>query len=267
VLRDRFGRRIDYLRLSVTDRCNLRCVYCMPPEGVPLVRHRDVLSFEEIVAFVRTAVESGIRKVRVTGGEPLLRRGIVHLVSMLAVIDGIDDFAMTTNGTMLREYAEALKEAGLHRLNISLDTLDPDRYREITRGGDVNRVLDGIEAALEAGFENTKLNCVVSASSSEPDAQAVRGFAERKGLQARFIRKMDIHNGEFWVVEGGTGGDCPSCNRLRLTSTGLLKPCLFSDISFSIRALGAKDALEKAVQNKPESGYRSTENTFYGLGG
>ncbi len=264
---DRFDRRINYLRVSVTDRCNLRCVYCMPEEGVPLGSHDDVLSFEEILEVTETAVDMGIDKVRITGGEPLVRRGIVSLVSMLADIDGVRDLAMTTNGTFLSEFATPLKRAGLHRLNISLDALDPARYREVTRGGEVSRVLEGIRVAVDAGFEGTRLNCVVKASSSEPDAVAVRRFAEANGFEARFIRQMDIERGEFWVVEGGAGGDCKTCNRLRLTSNGLVKPCLFSDVAFSCRELGPEEALRCAVQAKPESGYSGAENKFYSIGG
>jgi len=264
---DRFSRRINYLRVSVTDRCNLRCVYCMPEEGVPLLSHDDILSFEEILRITETAVSMGINKVRITGGEPLVRRGIVDLVSMLARIDGVHDLAMTTNGTLLSEFATSLKRAGLHRLNISLDALDPARYHEITRRGDVGRVLDGIQAAIDAGFEGTKLNCVVQASSSEPDAVAVKQFAKGNGLEARFIRQMDMERGEFWVVEGGEGGDCKTCNRLRLTSDGLVKPCLFNDTAFSCRALGAEEAIRRAVAAKPESGSSGTQNKFYSMGG
>jgi len=264
---DRFDRRINYLRVSVTDRCNLRCVYCMPEDGVPLVSHDDVLSFEEILRITRTAVAMGIDKVRITGGEPLVRRGIVSLVSMLAGVDGIRDLAMTTNGAFLDEFAKPLKRAGLHRLNISLDAIDPSRYHEVTRGGDVGRVLDGIRAAIDAGFEGTRLNCVVKLSSAEPDAIAVKRFAEARGLETRFIRRMDIEKGEFWTVEGGAGGECRTCNRLRLTSTGLVKPCLFSDVGFSCRELGPEEAIRCAIESKPEWGYAGSHNKFHSIGG
>jgi len=239
----------------------------MPPEGVPLWGHDDILSFEEMLKVTKTAVDMGIDKVRVTGGEPLVRRGIVQFVNMLSNIDGIRDLAMTTNGTLLAPLARQLHEAGLHRLNISLDTLDPEKYRQITRVGDINQVLDGIEAAQEAGFAGTKLNCVIHKTSLEPDAMAVRQFAIERDLEARFIRQMDIQRGEFWVVDGGTGGDCAMCNRLRLTSCGMVKPCLFSDISFSVRELGAKEALTQAVHAKPASGHSSLQNKFYAIGG
>jgi len=264
---DRFGRRINYLRISVTDRCNLRCVYCMPEEGVALLRHDDILSFEEILEITRTAARMGIDKVRLTGGEPLVRRGIVTLTSMLAEIPGIKDYAMTTNGLLLDEFAGPLFEAGLHRVNISLDTLDRERYAEITRGGDLAQVLAGIDAAVAAGLTPVKLNCVVRESSSEPDARQVAEFAAERGLEVRFIRRMDTAAGQFWPVEGGTGGDCTRCNRLRLASNGTILPCLFSDLAFSVRELGAAEAIGRAVKAKPEAGTSSRNNKFCRIGG
>ncbi len=264
---DGFSRRIHYLRISVTDRCNHRCVYCMPAEGVALIPRRKVLSFEEIEEVTRAAVEAGIDKVRLTGGEPLSRRGIVTLVDMLARIEGIRDLAMTTNGAALEAFAQPLRQAGLHRLNISLDTLNPERYAELTRGGDIGPTLAGIQAAKSAGFQPIKLNCVIETSPHEPDAEAVAEFAENQGLEIRFIRRMDIAGGSFWVVRGGTGGDCPRCNRLRLSSDGMIYPCLFSDLSFNIRELGPAQAIRQAVRAKPKSGTRSRHNRFYAIGG
>jgi len=162
---DRFNRSINYLRISVTDRCNLRCRYCMPEEGVVGMNHRDMLTFEEITESVRVAVGMGIDKIRITGGEPLVRKDIVNLVAMISAVEGAKDLTMTTNGIFLEEFARPLKEAGLQRINISLDTMDADRYRKITRGGDLNRVLNGIKAAKEAGLTPVKINCVVFKSS------------------------------------------------------------------------------------------------------
>lgn len=264
---DNFDRRIHYLRVSVTDRCNQRCVYCMPTNGVRWVSRQSVLSFEEIVDVVRTAVGMGIDKVRLTGGEPLVRRDVVHLVTMLAKIAGIADLAMTTNGILLSDFAKPLADAGLHRINISLDTLDPQRYRRITRGGDVRRVLAGIDAARSAGLEPVRLNCVVERSSCEPHAQAVAAFAKTNALTVRFIRRMDMTAGQFWPIDGGSGGDCRRCNRLRLSSDGMIRPCLFSDLAFGVRELGASEAIRQAVAAKPESGHRSRHNTFYHIGG
>jgi cyclic pyranopterin phosphate synthase len=251
---DRYQRRIDYLRISVTDRCNLRCIYCMPAGGVELRRHEDLLSYEEIAAFVRVAVGLGIERVRLTGGEPLLRRGLVSLVTMLAAIEGLRDLSLTTNGILLPAMAGDLAAAGLRRVNVSLDALDPDRYAELTRGGDVQQALAGIAAARDAGLLPIKLNCVVQASADEPDAQAVAAFGRENGHDVRFVRQMDLATGVFAPVIGGEGGDCPRCNRLRLTCDGRLRPCLFSDLAYDVRVLGAEAALRLAVDTKPVVG-------------
>lgn len=263
---DRFQRRIDYLRISVTDRCNLRCTYCMPAGGIALRRHEDMLSFEEIEAFTRAAVALGVRRVRLTGGEPLVRRGIVSLVGMLAMIDGLDDLALTTNGILLGPMAADLKAAGLRRVNVSLDALDPERFAAITRGGDVRQVVAGVRAAIACGLLPVKLNCVVRESPDEPDAQDVAAFGRELGCEVRFVREMDLESGRFARVIGGEGGDCPRCNRLRLTSDGKLRPCLFSDLSYDVRALGAAEALRLAVAAKPAAGGR-TRGSMHTIGG
>ncbi len=263
---DRFDRRIHYLRISVTDRCNLRCQYCMPPEGVLLFRHQDILSFEEIRDFTAIAVELGVDKVRLTGGEPLLRRGIVTLVRMLADLPGIRDLAMTTNGTLLDRYAVDLRAAGLMRLNVSLDSAIPERYAEITRGGKLDRVLEGIAVARAAGFERIKLNCVIEASPDEDDARSVARFGAAEGLEVRYIHRMHTEQGIFHPVIGGEGGDCARCNRMRLTATGLVTPCLFSNHSWSVRQLGAREALLAALAAKPESG-QTSHHRFSQMGG
>lgn len=264
---DSYNRRINYLRISVTDRCNLRCVYCMPEQGVELMRHEDVLRFEEIMEVVNVAVELGVNKVRITGGEPLVRKGILNLVEMLANTSGINDLGLTTNGILLKEFAQPLKQAGLHRVNVSLDTLDPEKYRRITRGGDVQKVLDGIDAATEAGLFPVKVNCVIKANPDEPDALQIRKYGEKRGLSVRYIREMDLENGEFYVVHGGSGGDCTRCNRLRLTANGFIKPCLFNDIEFNVRELGARRALELALEQKPVCGTVNYTGEFYNIGG
>ncbi|HEX72186.1 MAG TPA: radical SAM protein, partial [Candidatus Hydrogenedentes bacterium] len=209
---DRFGRKIDYLRVSVTDRCNLRCAYCMAEGGIALLRHEDILRFEEITEVVREAAAMGVKKVRLTGGEPLVRRGIVTLVAMLRDIEGIADLAMSTNGIRLAEFADPLAQAGLHRVNVSLDAVDPARFAAITRGGDVQAVLDGIRAARRAGLTPVKLNCVIQQTPEEPDARAVAAYAAAENLEVRFIRRMNLADGEFSVVIGGSGGDCVHCN-------------------------------------------------------
>jgi cyclic pyranopterin phosphate synthase len=266
-MKDRYGREITYLRISVTDRCNLRCVYCMPAEGVPLLSHDDILSFEEIAEVARAAVDLGVSKIRLTGGEPLVRRGVPALVRMLRDIPGVKDLGMTTNGILLDEFAPRLADAGLMRVNISLDTLRPERFAEITRGGDVKEVLAGIAAAEKAGLLPIKLNCVVSESVDEPDAREVARFGRERGLEVRFIKKMDSATGKFSVVVGGAGGDCPRCNRIRLSADGLVRPCLFSDLGFSVRELGVKQALTSAVLQKPEAGGPCSHNWIRATGG
>ena len=264
---DSYGRRIDYLRISVTDRCNLRCEYCMPPGRAPRLRRRDILSLEEIAEVVRAAASMGITKLRLTGGEPLVRKNVVGLVRLLAAIESVRDLAMTTNGTLLARYARWLAAAGLHRVNVSLDAVDPARYAAITRGGDVRQVLAGIDAALEAGLAPLRLNCVVRSGPWEPDARDVARLAASAGLEVRFIRRMDLAHGTFTVVDGGHGGDCPRCNRLRLTSDGVVRPCLFSNLGFRVRELGAGEALTRALNLKPRAGSACTDLSMHAIGG
>jgi cyclic pyranopterin phosphate synthase len=264
---DRFDRHIDYLRISVTDRCNLRCIYCMPAEGVQLLKHEDILSFDEITEVARIAVEMGVRKIRLTGGEPLVRRGITVLVKMIAGIKGIEDLSMTTNGVLLGQFAVSLKEAGLQRINVSLDTLDPARYQKITRGGALENVLEGIKKATQAGLTPVKINCVVGEMTDEADIMQMKRFGEENNCKVRFIRQMDLATGEFYVVEGGDGGNCRLCNRLRLTSNGMIKPCLFNATGFNFRELGAREAILRAVNNKPRCGTFNPEEEFSKIGG
>ncbi len=266
-MRDAFGRTLNYLRISVTDRCNLRCRYCMPVEGVPLLPHDQILSLEEILNVARVATELGFERFRLTGGEPLLRRNLCWLVERMAALPGIRDLALTTNGIRLPEQAQALKDAGLQRVNISLDAIDPVRYRDLTRIGDVADVRAGIDAAEAAGLHPIKLNCVVERSKNEPDAQAVAAFGLARGIQVRFIQRMDLGGGTFSVVDGGSGGLCSQCNRLRLTSNGLIKPCLFSDQAFSVRELGPRRALETACAQKPEAGHCCQGDPMVRIGG
>lgn len=264
---DSFNRPINYLRVSVTDRCNLRCTYCMPEEGVDMLTHDQILSFEEIVEVVKHGTTLGINKVRITGGEPLVRKGIVNLVQMLAEVRGIIDLSLTTNGILLEKFAKPLAEAGLHRINISLDTIDPERFRQITRGGDINAVLRGIEAAHDSGLRPVKINCVIREDVNEPDAAGVAAWGRERGFDVRFIYLMDLHAGNFSKVIGGEGGDCATCNRLRLTANGSLKPCLFNDRAFDIRSLGVENAFEQALKHKPACGSINTTGEFYNIGG
>jgi cyclic pyranopterin phosphate synthase len=264
---DRFNRKINYLRISITDRCNLRCSYCMPADGIKLISHNEILSFEEIIGFTKVAVNKGINKIRITGGEPLVRKGVVNFLKELSLIKGIKDLSMTTNGMLLEEFAKPLKDAGLHRINISLDTIDENRFKEITRGGDIKMVFCGIDAAKKYGLLPIKINCVISRSSDEPDAAGVREFCKKQNIEVRFIHLMNLAKGHFSIVEGGTGGDCSMCNKLRLSSNGKLRPCLFNDVSNDIREHGYEKSIEMALALKPECGTVSSKNKFNEIGG
>lgn len=189
---DRFGRKHDYLRVSVTDRCNLRCVYCMGPEGVPLLKHDSILSYEEIVQVVKAAAELGIKKVRITGGEPLVRKNIADLVEKIAAIPEIVDLSMTTNGQNLTENLQDLKKAGLKRINISLDSLDPAIYKKITRGGDLDKVLTGLRAALDQGLTPVKLNIVLMKGINDGEIKDFLDLAKEYPVDLRFIEYMPI---------------------------------------------------------------------------
>ncbi len=187
---DSFQRGIDYLRISVTDRCNLRCIYCMSSEGVPLIPHGDLLSYEEICAVVRAAGALGIMKVRLTGGEPLVRSELPILIRMLSQIEGIDDISLSTNGTLLKKYALELKQAGLKRVNVSLDTLKAGRFRHITRLGELADVLDGIEAAIGADLCPVKINMVVMRRINDDEVLDFASMTCKEGWHVRFIELM-----------------------------------------------------------------------------
>jgi cyclic pyranopterin phosphate synthase len=238
----------------------------MPDEGIKLLPPDSILSFEEIVAFTKLAVQAGITKVRLTGGEPLVRKGIVELVAMLASIDQLEDLSMTTNGILLPDFAHDLKKAGLKRINISLDTINPDKYCQITRTGDLAQVFKGIDSAIDAGLNPIKINCVLLGQPDE-ETELLRSFCQERGLKLRFIHQMNLKTGEFSTVEGGEGGNCSRCNRIRLLPNGDLKPCLFSDLAYNIRKLGYSEALQLATGNKPKSGTYNQSGEFYNIGG
>jgi cyclic pyranopterin phosphate synthase len=194
-LSDSFQRPINYLRISVTDRCNLRCVYCMPPEGIALMSHSDILTYEEIFTLIKAAAELGIDRVRLTGGEPLVRSGLPDLVKMIAGIKTINDLSLTTNGILLAKYAAELKSAGLMRVNVSLDTLKPDRFRQITRCGELEDTLQGIEAAHKVGLNPVKINMVVMAGVNDDELPDFARKTIEDGWHVRFIEHMPV-NGE-----------------------------------------------------------------------
>jgi cyclic pyranopterin phosphate synthase len=197
-LRDTFGRLHDNLRISVTDRCNIRCFYCMPESGVAFVERREILTYEEIVRFVRIAVGLGIRKVRVTGGEPLVRKDVPELVRELAAIPEVEDLALTTNGVLLEGMAPALYAAGLRRINIHVDTLDRERFRQITRRDELERVLAGIATCRRLGFDPIKINAVAVKNLVEPDIVPLARFGRENGIEIRFIEFMPLDAQGLW---------------------------------------------------------------------
>lgn len=285
---DQFERTIDYLRISITDLCNFRCMYCMPEEGVEKLCHSDILSFEDILEIARAAAELGIRKIRVTGGEPLVRKGVVSLIRGLAEIPGIEDLAMTTNAVCLAPMAEELKEAGLKRVNISLDTLDEEKFRYITRGGDLRSVLQGIWAAADC-MEQVKINTVLVGGFNVEEIPALANLTREFPLELRFIELMPIGHtvpfgkeayvsndivltnlpdlepikriegvaqlyrlpgakGRIGLISPLSNHFCHDCNRIRLTADGKLKPCLHSKEEISV--LGLKgEALKEVLRN------------------
>lgn len=220
-LSDSFQRPIEYLRISVTDRCNLRCLYCMPPQGVPLISHQDVLTYEEIHTVARAAAELGVRKIRITGGEPLVRLGLPDLVRMLAAIEGIDDISLTTNGILLGQYTGKLRSAGLNRVNVSLDTLIPGRYEQITGRKGLAQVLEGIAAARRGGLNPVKINTVVLAGINDDEVLEFARKTISEGWHVRFIERMSVYDEEVIASRFISIGEV----RQRLETLGTLEPC------------------------------------------
>lgn len=291
---DSFGRKIEYLRLSVTDLCNLRCIYCMDENGVYKKNHSDMLSLEEMTDIVKCAYELGIKKVRLTGGEPLLKRGIVSLCKNIKNIDKNIELSITTNATMLESLAKPLKDSGVDRLNISLDTLDKDKYKKITRIGNFDDVIKGIKKSNEVGFKNTKINTVLLGNINTDEINKLAELTKNQDICVRFIELMPMNICKNWSrerfvstsivtdviknliyignsgvsklykIEGykGTIGlispmshaFCDSCNKIRVTADGKLKPCLHSANEITLKGLeysDLKEAMKTAILNKP----------------
>lgn len=293
---DKYGRNINYMRISVTELCNLRCRYCMPEEGIKKRSHDEMMTAEETIDAVKAAVSLGIGKFRITGGEPLVKRGIVNLCRTIAGISGVEELCLTTNGTLLRELAVPLKEAGVDRLNISLDTLDKKKYKEITRLGSLQDALDGIEAAFDAGFENIKINTVLMGGFNDDEIHDFVQLTVDRPLEVRFIELMPIGGGMDFdktrfiscltvpevvtelkplkITDGvasiyklpeskGRVGlirpisceFCGDCNKIRLTSDGMLKPCLHSSEEIPLKGKTLDEMTEimsNAILAKPE---------------
>ncbi len=198
---DTYERKIDYLRISVTDRCNLRCVYCMPGEGIDLIESEGIVRYEELLRVARIAISHGVTKIRVTGGEPLVRKGIIKFIRELKSMDGLKDLSLTTNGVLLKEFAGKLKEAGLKRINVSLDSLDRARFGKLTRGDRLDDVLAGLDAALEAGLDPVKINMVVIKGFNDDEIMAFAALSKEKPFHVRFIEYMPFDTAEGWQRE------------------------------------------------------------------
>lgn len=277
---DTFGRRISYLRVSVTDLCNLRCRYCMPAGGVKKMAHADMMSEDETITAIEAAVGLGVFKLRITGGEPLVKKNILSLCRRAAAIPGVRELCLTTNGTLLPHMAEALKDVGVSRLNISLDTLNPQKYAWITRGGMLSDVLRGLEAAKKSGFTHTKINAVLIGGFNDNELAVLADLTRSEDIDVRFIELMPMPAAvcEFGREAFMTAGEaaarlphliplpdepgeltshvrlyklprargrvgfitpmshnfCASCDRIRITADGRVKPCLHSPLEFSI---------------------------------
>ncbi|MCL1891627.1 MAG: GTP 3',8-cyclase MoaA [Coriobacteriia bacterium] len=236
---DQHGRAIDYLRISVTDRCNLRCLYCMPEEGVAWKPHAAILTLEEIENFVRIAASEGFKRIRLTGGEPLVRLGIVDLIRSITSMPNIESVAMTTNGILLPKMAQELKDAGLSRVNISLDTLDAEQYAHITRRGNIDDVFKGIDAALEVGFKPVKVNAVVVRSLNQ-DLLAYARLSVDRPLHVRFIEYMPV------------GGACGADGLGWSAADTIPNEELFALVSEQARAAGLGELIALGGGEKPE---------------
>jgi len=263
---DSFDRPITYLRISVTDKCNLRCRYCMPAEGVPPRDHSEFLTLEQMTEVARAAVGLGITKIRLTGGEPLVKRGIVDLVAMLAGIDGLEHLAMTTNATLLSPLARPLREAGLDSVNVSLDTLDPARYRDLTRGGDIAAALAGLSAALGEGFP-VKVNMVVLSDTTEEDLARMRAFCAERGIQLQLINHFELASRKNDQYRFDRPPSCDRCNRIRLTADGVLKPCLHSNQEVRLDFSRLEESLREVILGKPLRGEACTNRAMPQIGG
>ena len=264
---DQYKRDIRYLRISVTDRCNLKCIYCMPEEKTFKKSHKENMSFDYIVKASEAAASIGINKIRLTGGEPLVKHGIVKLVSMLKKVKGIKLLALTTNAVLLNRLAVPLKKAGLDSINISLDTLDPGRYRELTRIGDISKVLSGIRAAQKAGLENIKINMVVMEDTGDKEIEAMRRFCKGEDLELQLINHYELSREKSNSYTFDRPPKCATCNRIRLTADGYLKPCLHSNKEIILNAEDLAGSLKEAVLAKPSKGRACTNRSMIEIGG
>ncbi len=283
-MNDLFGRKITYMRLSVTELCNLRCRYCMPAEGIEKRPHEQMLTEEEMISAVRVAASLGVSKLRITGGEPLVKRNIVSICEKAAAVPGIEELCLTTNAVLLPEFADKLKAAGVSHINISLDTLDEEKYSQITRIGKLSDVLKGIECAINVGFDVIKINAVLIGGFNDEEVPALAGLTQKYPVDVRFIELMPMLDqkifspdsfiscskvlemlpnavpcgfdgvartyrlpgaaGKIGLISPLSNHFCAQCSRIRLTADGKLKPCLHSSAEYSIKGL-SEDAMRE----------------------
>lgn len=280
---DGHNRNINYLRLSVTDKCNLRCLYCMPEGGCKFKEHSECLTEEEMIAICKVAVKFGVTKIRVTGGEPLVKKNIISIISKIREIDGVKELCLTTNGVYLPKYSKDLINAGIDRVNISLDTMKEDKYKKITRIGNLKDALDGIKVALNAGFKKVKINAVLIGGFNDDEIENFVNLTIANDVDVRFIElmpmfkvfddsafikgdvvlekvknwsqlgnegvtklyKLDGAKGNFGIITPLSNHFCKECNRMRVTFDGKLKPCLHSSDEISIKGLTIEEMEEK----------------------
>ncbi|HSN58453.1 MAG TPA: GTP 3',8-cyclase MoaA [Clostridiaceae bacterium] len=319
-MQDGKGRKINYIRVSLTDRCNLRCVYCMPEGGIGKKEHHEIIRHEDVLKILRASAFLGINKVRFTGGEPLIVKDIDKLIYETSRIDGIDDIAITTNGILLNSMAGELKKAGLKRVNISLDSLKEDKFRKITRGGNIHDVFQAIEKCIDLGIRPVKINTVLIKGINDDEISDLMRLTKDYPMHVRFIELMPMGEGLGYYDEGfisseqvlkqqkelvplnsnmsstaslfrlpnskGTVGFisplsckfCSSCNRIRLTSTGTIKPCLHSDTEYDLKKyleseIGLISELKEIIHNKPaehnleNDGKSSSKREMFEIGG
>lgn len=265
---DNYNRNIDTLRISVTDRCNLRCFYCY--EEYEYLEKDKILSFEQIVKFIENGINLGIKRIKLTGGEPLLREDIEVLVKMISQVSAIEDISITTNGILLGEKAYKLKKAGLHRINVSLDTLNKEKYKKITGGGDIDSVLKSLMIAKKLNFNNIKINTVILRGLNEDEIYYIKKFAIKNNFDMQLINHMNLKKDKSYSESNITDKPkkCNNCNRIRLTANGMLLPCLFSEKSVYIMEYSDyKDAIKDCINLKPEKGEYNKKLIMPQIGG
>ncbi len=309
-MQDQFKRKIEYMRISITDRCNLRCEYCMPNQGIEWIPQEQILTYEELLRVMRISTSIGFKRFRITGGEPLVRAGVLNFLQEASQIPGVEDLMLTTNGILLGEMAQGLKDAGVDRVNISLDTFDEDKFRQITRGGEIKKVLKGIEESLKVGLDPVKVNVVVVRGFNSHELPRFMELARDYPLHVRFIELMPIgissdKRSEFvsidemkgtlgleglrptkvrgggpaeYITSDGFKGSigfisalskhfCSTCNRVRLTPDGKLRPCLHSPKETNLREIlrsgksdeEVKEILTQVIKEKPAEHHMNNE--------